>query len=211
MLKVDKIQSENSETNSYPSWKEKLSGLNWNTLSHNNWPQEFPYTPEVRFQIGHTDDAIVLHFEVNEEYIRAAHILPNSQVWTDSCVEFFLSLDGRQHYYNFEFNVLGAAVIGYGPGIKAERQRLTDEQVLSVSTYSNVIREASGNSWALIFVIPKTIFGDLSITWNNRQAHANFYKCGDELPKPHFISWQPIDHPSPNFHLPQFFGEIVFE
>jgi hypothetical protein len=37
----------------------------------------------------------------------------------------------------------------------------------------------------------------------------NFYKCADKTKKPHFLSWQPIHLPNPDFHCPQFFGEIV--
>jgi hypothetical protein len=40
---------------------------------------------------------------------------------------------------------------------------------------------------------------------------ANFYKCGDETPEPHFLSWNPIDLPKPNFHVPQFFGQLELE
>ena len=36
----------------------------------------------------------------------------------------------------------------------------------------------------------------------------NFYKCADDTEFPHFVSWSPIDLPSPNFHCPEFFGEI---
>ena len=36
----------------------------------------------------------------------------------------------------------------------------------------------------------------------------NFYKCADETMNPHFVSWSPIDLPEPNFHCPEFFGEI---
>ena len=38
--------------------------------------------------------------------------------------------------------------------------------------------------------------------------YANFYKCGDDTPQPHFISWSPIDLPKPDFHAPQFFGVL---
>ena len=38
---------------------------------------------------------------------------------------------------------------------------------------------------------------------------ANVYKCGDDLPVPHFISWSPIHTPEPSFHQPTFFGEII--
>ena len=40
---------------------------------------------------------------------------------------------------------------------------------------------------------------------------ANFYKCGDRLKQQHYLSWNPIDLPRPNFHCPEFFGELTFE
>jgi len=46
---------------------------------------------------------------------------------------------------------------------------------------------------------------------NGKTMRANFYKCGDKLQTPHFLSWAPIDLPKPKFHCPEFFGELVFE
>ena len=39
----------------------------------------------------------------------------------------------------------------------------------------------------------------------------NFYKCGNQLPKPHFLSWNPIPTDNVQFHCPEFFGELDFE
>ena len=39
----------------------------------------------------------------------------------------------------------------------------------------------------------------------------NVYKCGDMLPHPHFLSFFPINLPKPDFHRPDFFGDVVFE
>ena len=36
-------------------------------------------------------------------------------------------------------------------------------------------------------------------------------KCGDDTAVPHFLSWNPIGAPRPNFHTPEYFGEIHFE
>ena len=44
-----------------------------------------------------------------------------------------------------------------------------------------------------------------------RYLRANFYKCGDLLSKPHFLSWQPITLPKPDFHQPSFFGLLKME
>ena len=40
---------------------------------------------------------------------------------------------------------------------------------------------------------------------------ANLYKIGDKTSNPHWMTWSPIYHPVPNFHLPEQFGVIEFE
>ena len=42
-----------------------------------------------------------------------------------------------------------------------------------------------------------------------QKLRANFYKCADKTKRPHYLSWQPIDLLKPDFHCPQFFGEIT--
>ncbi|MCK7480493.1 MAG: carbohydrate-binding family 9-like protein [Candidatus Moduliflexus flocculans] len=42
------------------------------------------------------------------------------------------------------------------------------------------------------------------------RSAANFYKCGDETEFPHYGAWSPVETPAPDFHRPEFFGEIVF-
>ncbi|MCB0276848.1 MAG: diguanylate cyclase, partial [Calditrichaeota bacterium] len=27
----------------------------------------------------------------------------------------------------------------------------------------------------------------------------------------HWLTWAPVEHPKPNFHLPEFFGTLVFD
>ena len=45
---------------------------------------------------------------------------------------------------------------------------------------------------------------------DGRTMRANFYKCGDLLPRPHFLSWNAISLPRPDFHCPEFFGTLRF-
>ena len=66
-----------------------------------NWPGEFPYAPEVSFRMFHTGDWLLLRFDVAENYTAALVTEDNGQVWTDSCVEFFIAPD-EGLYYNFE-------------------------------------------------------------------------------------------------------------
>ena len=39
---------------------------------------------------------------------------------------------------------------------------------------------------------------------------ANFYKCGDGTSVPHFLSWSHIETETPDFHCPEFFGNMHF-
>lgn len=68
------------------------------------------------------------------------------------------------------------------------------------------------NHWWLIVAIPATaLFKHSFKNLSGIKVKANLYKCGDHLSKPHFLSWQPIDTPEPNFHVPQFFTELEFQ
>lgn len=189
--------------------KEILNEISLNEIDNVCWPDEYPYKPAVSFQIAHTDTSILLHYTVEEEFVKAQFIRPNENVWEDSCVEFFLSLDNKKNYYNFEFNVLGTAVLGYGPGVKSERNRLEATVINTIDTYTEVLNIQGKKVWDIFISIPKAIFGDVG--FSAKTFHANFYKCGDTLPTPHFISWNKIDNPTPNFHLPQFFGDLNFK
>lgn len=178
-------------------------------IAESPWAASYPYCPEVAFQIVHSPDFIALHYQVSEEFVKAQAIRANESVWEDSCVEFFLSLDNKQTYYNFEFNVLGTGLIGYGSAVKADRNRLSAEQIETVDTLTQVIKRNGAKKWSIFLLIPKKILH--MEDFSGKTMHGNFYKCGDALPNPHFVAWNTIDHPTPNFHLPQFFGALNFE
>ena len=74
-----------------------------------NW-SDFPYTPRVSLRIAHSDDALALLFEVEEEHLRAVTLDENGPVWEDSCVEFFVENPAGEGYYNFEINCIGTAL-----------------------------------------------------------------------------------------------------
>lgn len=195
----------------YASITKGLFGLDWNQIDQAPWQTEFPVNPEVKFQIAYDQESIYVHYHVQEEFVKAQYIRPNENIWEDSCVEFFISFDDRQTYYNFEFNVLGAGLIGYGTSDKASRIRLTAEEILSVSTFTQVKNIQGNKTWDTILVIPISLFGKKADELGGKTVQANFYKCGDSLPNPHFVAWNKIDFPKPNFHLPAFFGEIKFQ
>jgi hypothetical protein len=61
-------------------------------------------------------------------------------------------------------------------------------------------------------MIPIVAFSENKIqTLSGETCRGNFFKCGDDLPEPHFVAWNNVNAPSPNFHVPECFGEILFD
>ena len=193
----------------------ELESLPKNKIEIVNWSDSYPYAPKVDFIIAHTGKEILLKFFVQEQSVLALTAEDNGEVWTDSCVEFFINFD-ETGYYNFEFNCIGTALLGF----RKEKNNFirADKKIFDAigrkSTLGNTpFPEKKGNeNWELTLNIPVSSFFKHDIqNLSGIKAKANFYKCGDNLSVPHFVSWSPINNPTPNFHLEKFFGEIEFE
>ena len=210
MLQVINKSANIQNWQSYHDALTVFSDSEWHAIDTVNWSDQFPYKPSVRFQVLYTPDFLVLHYDVEEDFLRANAMRHNDAVWTDSCVECFISFDAGKTYFNIEFNLLGTGLIGHGGTIRRERKRLEAGVVDRVTTFTNVRQAAGKKTWQLVLAIPLDILGQDGRTLSGTCAEANFYKCGDELPVPHYLSWKPINSPVPNFHLPAYFGKITF-
>lgn len=182
-----------------------------NILDNTPWI-EYSYKPSVEFAIAYNDNNIFLKYYVAENSIRAVNTAINSAVWEDSCVEFFIRFEDDNAYYNFEFNCIGTVLVGYGDS-KVGRLLLPEELISNIICRSVIVKDPSSTNvhWELTIAIPNTLFFYNKIdSLKGKRCAANFYKCGDQLPVPHFISWSNILSSEPNFHLPEFFGAIHF-
>ena len=213
-LVIKKIETGAVEASAVPTLFD-AQGIEWNAIACVNWA-EFPYQPEVKFRAAHTGDAILLHYLVTEASVRAVAAADDGRVWEDACVEFFLSPEGNDFYYNFECNCATKLLLHGGPA-GGERPTASEEVLKSVKRWSSLgtepFEERVGEcTWEVALVIPASaIFRHEIETFNGKTMRANFYKCGDKLQTPHFLSWAPIELPKPKFHCPEFFGELVFE
>lgn len=188
-----------------------LDSAKRNALNQTPWAV-YKYTPVVDFAIGYGPDCIFLKYYVNEKSVRAVNSSINGSVWEDSCVELFISFENERAYYNFEFNCIGTALVGYGER-KADRELLPDELISRIKYQAVINNDQPGNDlhWELTIAIPFTLFCHNNLdTLKGQKCRANFYKCGDLLPTPHFLAWSNINWPEPNFHLPEFFGSLHF-
>ena len=181
-----------------------------------NW-KAFPYAPEVSFKMAHDSEKLYLKFYVTEAHILAQHSKPNTATHRDSCVEFFIDPDQSGGYYNFEFNCIGTTHLAYGPD-RYERtfinpQKIKNSLFIESTLGNQPFEEKSGHfKWEMVVAIPSSIFVQHpNLTFNTLHSKANFFKCGDDTTKPHYLSWSPIDTPNPDFHQPEFFGNLVFD
>jgi len=173
-----------------------------------NWAA-YPHIPEVVVYTGHSGTHLWLHYDVKNDYLRFENWADQEPVWQDACVEFFMSVAGE--YRNFEFNCLGVCLSAVGPD-RHSRISISKEELSKIIRYpeftpENIPQSGKQADWSITVGIPFDLTGlKPGITFRG-----NFYKCGDETKIPHYLSWAPISTAKPDFHLPEFFGEIILE
>ncbi len=180
-------------------------------------PEHFPKT---KAKLRYDDDFIYVIFHVQDKYVKAVATETNGRVWQDSCVEFFFSPgeDVERGYFNFEANCKGVYLFQIHPsdGTKASFTKDEYDQIVISHSISRDVTQESADPeiWTLEYKIPFAILSNYievdkpqsGVVWR-----ANFYKCADKTSHPHWLTWAPVDHPKPNFHLPEFFGRLTFE
>jgi len=179
-----------------------------------NW-KEFSYKPEAGFKMAFTDREILLKYYIREHCTKAEMTEPNQPVWEDSCVEFFVSPADDGIYYNLEMNPVGTCLLGTGTG-RSERTRADSAIIRKIRTKSSLgtapfSEKKIDGMWSLTVAIPLDVLYLHNIgNLHGMEFRANFYKCGDRLSMPHYLSWNRIMTAKPDFHKPDFFGKIMF-
>ncbi len=161
-------------------------------------------------QMAWDEDALYVRLQAIEPHILARFTGTLDEVCNDSCLEFFFCPVEGDRYFNFEGNPNGAMYVGYGrPG--TERCRLhrgNFKEILQVRPFD------IPGGWGLELRIPVSfiqIFVPDFQPVSGMKMRANFFKCGDETQQEHYMSWNPVEVPHPNFHLPEYFGEITLQ
>lgn len=179
-----------------------------------NWP-DYSYKPDVKFRIAYWHDQIWLKYYVDEDNIRAIETKINGDVYKDSCVEFFISTTRNDTYYNFEFNCIGTPHVGYGK-VGTKKSLVSPGILRQIQTKSSLGNEpfeekTGGHHWEMMIIIPKTCLAyDKNLMLKGLKATANFYKCGDLTSRLHYVTWNPVRIEEPDFHQPDYFGELIF-
>ena len=190
----------------------KLDHVRQEIIDHAPW-NAFPYKPQASFAMAYGDSSVYLKFFVEEKHVRAVYSEPNQPVYKDSCVEFFVSFGDEPEYYNFEFNCAGTCLLSFGEQ-RNNRNMTTADLIKSIAFQSSIkptTKKDANIGWELTLVIPFAAFQYHKFSsMKGKKCRANFYKCGDDLPEPHFLAWNMINTEEPDFHRPEFFGTLEF-
>ena len=201
------------DINSIQQLARGMDKLPENIIDTTPWPQ-YPYKPTVRFKMAYGNHTIFLKYQVKENELKINSQKNNEAVYKDSCVEFFFSIGSDRNYYNFEFNAIGTCLAAFGSD-RHNRKSLSNETFHHIKTYSRIeastINSEKSISWELTVLLPVPVFSFHQLSgFKNLKGTANFYKCGDDLNQPHYLTWNPVFSEQPDFHLREFFGNIYF-
>ena len=182
-------------------------------------PRHFPRT---QVKLRYDDQALYVIFRVEDRYVRAVAQHNQDNICHDSCAEFFFipTANDTTAFFNLETNCGGTMLFHFQnePGEPPTKFTEADFARIEVAHSQPKIVEPEipePTTWTIEYRLPFDLIAkyypaaktpSAGVTWR-----ANFYKCADKTSHPHWLTWNEVEHPSPNFHLPQFFGTLEFE
>ena len=178
-------------------------------------PEHFPKT---QAKVVYDDQAIYVIFKVEDQYVRAVITKNQGPVCTDSAVEFFFSPDGDPGYFNLEMNC-GGTMLFHHQIEPREGKLLIDDSLKQVEVAHSMPKVVDPEiqepvTWTVEYRIPFSMlqkYADFNVPHSGTVWRANFYKIADKTSHPHWLTWSPVINPEPNFHMPEYFGEIIFQ
>lgn len=192
------------------TWKETKA------VSIKNFIRDVPaFHPVTEVKMRYDAENIYVIFRVHDRYVRSITTDINGPVWKDAAVEFFFCPDTSKpdQYFNLEINCGGTALLGF------RSKQPTPEEIKTIQIAHSLPQTVDPEitdpvTWTLEYRIPLTTLEKYSpITRPARGVKwkANFCKIAENNSNPHYMTWSPINAPKPNFHMPQFFGSIIFQ
>lgn len=179
------------------------------------------FRPGVKVRIMYDDKNLYVIFQVEDHFVRCVTKETNGPVYEDSCVEFFFSPDENSplKYFNLEINCGGTALMFYNlvPSKDYKIIDPVDIQKIEIahSMPQIVVPEIQESViWTLEYRLPISLLKKYAtvsqpapgVVWKG-----NCYKIGDKTSNPHYQTWAQVDQPKPDFHLPAYFGDLIFQ
>lgn len=182
----------------------------WNsaeTACISNYVWDCSYTPEAHACLLYIQDrGIAVRLCCRESDPKTVYQNFYDPVYRDSCLEFFFSVEKNERYVNCEMNSAGASLIAVG---ESRHNRTRIDEIIAPPA---VKTECEDGIWSVetFFSLDDLarIFGEIKLS-AGITLYGNFYKCGDDTEIPHYGMWSPVGTEHPDFHRPEYFGELV--
>jgi hypothetical protein len=200
---------------------DKLPWKHVEAIGIDNFMGRIPdFKPVVKAKMLYDEENLYVIFHVQDRFVRCITDEINGPVWEDSCVEFFFSPDVEfpERYFNLEVNCAGTPLMHYNITPRKDIKKLDVEDIKRIEiahslpiTYHEITEPVT---WTIEYKIPLEILKKYSkithpgpgIIWK-----ANFYKIADKTSNPHYLTWNIVENDKPDFHLPKYFGNIIFK
>lgn len=173
-------------------------------------PLDTPSLPISAYaQVCYDDQALYVHLRAVEKDIRAELTGKLDEICEDSCLEFFFRpITDDLRYFNIECNPNGCMYLGFGSNVDTLVRLIPETPPIQ----PEVMRTEDG--WEIYYTVPysfiRNFFPEFSPV-SGYTTRANFYKCGDKTPTPHYYCWNPVPKQRCSFHNPSAFGIVHFE
>lgn len=179
-------------------------------INHQMWTKKV--SPKAYGQIAYLENyGIIIGMTAQESNPLRTHTKKDSPVYQDSALEAFLDFAPQQPekgYFNFEMNANGAMLSEFG--VSKKRKKLSGLTSFTADCSARI----EENSWSVLLKIPLELINDFYGITSLQQGDmfaCNFYKISEDPSIEHYISYSPIDNPTPNFHLPKYFATAIIE
>ena len=167
------------------------------------------YKPKVEYVLSMDEDGFCMHMTIYEHDPRRVETEHQRDIYMDSCAEWFVNFAPEicDRYFNFEVNANGAMHVAFRRD-RYEGTMLTAEDIAALDIHAEVREE----NWEVRYRVPFALIRKYIPGYQyeaGMSIRTNFYKCGDETEFPHFGIWKEYPLQEPDFHRPEYFGEIM--
>lgn len=192
------------------------------TLEITNYMGKMPgFKPVAKARMMYDNENVYVIFQVQDKNVRCLTKDINGPVYKDSAVEFFFAPDQNfpLKYFNLETNCGGTPLLYYNLIPRRESKELSVEDIRKIEIVTSLPRiidpEIGENvTWTIEYRIPLSMlekYASITRPQKGVEWKANFYKIAENSTNPHYITWSVVENDKPNFHMPKFFGKLVFE
>lgn len=195
--------------------------LNWDAidaLEINDYPwYKTGRKQNTQVKLSANSETLFMQIIAQDHYSFAKQTeLNHMLICEDSCVEFFFSPSGvlGSSYVNLEVNCCGTLHLAYGVG-RENRQYISLAAANLIQCKSSIsspakIESEGDKTWCIEIALPFKVIEQLTgKSVNKDKWFANFYRCGGRT-EPQYAVWNHIEVSEPDYHRPEYFGELVF-